>query len=201
ETSPDVGVELSSTSLPVVELTDLIPGQTYHWWVRAVCVEDTPGAWSAQQSFTTVQATPTPWLESFSSAATPADWVIDGWSVGNREAIDGGAGYLLYYNLYSNDPNARFTAPDVRIIQTGDELSFRFKLVAYDTPERAPGPGTGEFELKISTDFGENYQILETMPNNGTTGWQYLQLDLSDYVGEAIRIHVDAMQEGEADYY
>src|SRR5690606_24096225 len=91
--------------------------------------------------------------------------------------------------------------PDVGIIQAGDELSFRFKLVDYDTPESAPGPGTGEFELRISTDFGEHYETLRTIPNDGTTGWQYQQLDLSDYAGEAIRIQVNATQEDEADYY
>src|SRR5690606_29428058 len=123
------------------------------------------------------------------------------WNIGNRNEIEGGAGRLLYYNLYSSDPSAGFTTQDVGIVETGDELSFRFKLVNYYTPGSAPGPGTGEFTVKISTDFGEHYETLETVPNDGTTGWRYLRLDLSDYVGEAIRIQVDAAQEGEADYY
>ncbi|WP_177195003.1 fibronectin type III domain-containing protein [Parapedobacter indicus] len=202
ETMPGAATEPSgSTSLPSVALTDLVPGQTYYWWVRAVCGAETVGVWSAIQSFTTKAVTPRPWLESFSSTATPADWVIDGWSIDNHEDIDGGAGNLLYYNLYSSDPNAQFTTPDVGIIQTGDELSFRFKRVNYNAPESAPGSGTGGFEVKISTDFGEHYEMLATVPNDGTTGWQYRQLDLSDYAGEAIRIQVNATQEDEADYY
>src|SRR5690606_34634836 len=64
-----------------------------------------------------------------------------------------------------------------------------------------PGSGTGRFEVKISTDFGEHYETLATVPNDGTAGWQYRQLDLSDYAGEAIRIQVNATQEGMADYY
>src|SRR5690606_42075264 len=57
------------------------------------------------------------------------------------------------------------------------------------------------FEVKLSTDFGDSYTTLLSVPNDGTTGWQYLQLDLSDYAGEAIRIQVDAVQGGSADYY
>src|SRR5690606_31230555 len=105
----------------------------------------------------------------------------------------GSQGNVLYRNMANStyDVIDMFTTLNVTPILAGDELSFVYATKNYSDND-APETGTGEFVVFISTDFGATYTEIETVGNDGNTGWKTFEYDLADYIGEKVKVKVRA---------
>src|SRR5690606_1502164 len=105
-------------------------------------------------------------------------------------ALDGN---YIYKNLWGSNSTGTISTISVINIEEDYELSFKYLIAAWSGYPAQPEAGALNIEVKISTDFGATYTTVETITNDGITeGWQDYIYDLSDYVGEVIKVQLVA---------
>lgn len=200
--STDAGLVTSGTldaGETTINLTDLPTSTDLYFYIQSVCDDEETSAWSAATFFHTVDVTPSPWIEAFSSSL-PLGWTSSFTNTNNGTLQNAEiTGYYLYRNLYSWTPSAELTTINVGPILANDELTFDYRLKNY-SGTNAPGAGSGNFVVSISTDFGETYTDVETVDNNSLTTTQTFTYDLSDYEDEYVKIKIVATWSS-GDYY
>src|SRR5690606_4155597 len=78
-------------------------------------------------------------------------------------------------------------------IEEDYELKFNYVLADYSCYQALPEANAVTLVVKISTDFGATYTTIATLTYDGVTqGWQDYIYDLSDYVGEVIKVQLVA---------
>src|SRR5690606_32745931 len=99
-------------------------------------------------------------------------------------------------------PTGYFTTNSVGLVSEGDVLSFDYKLVNY-YGDGHPGADSGYYIIEVSTDFGETYELLETIVYNDIVGWQNETFSLDEYDGEYVKIKITDTWTGSAstDFY
>lgn len=181
----NVGMLLST---PV---TGLAANTTYYVRVRA----ELAGCFSVNSgtlTITTELVVAPPYLEGFNTLITPTGWNITGWTIGSTRGVTGNPGNNIYKNLWSSAPTGTFTIVNIGPIVSGMLLTFDYKNSNYSSPYAAPGTGTGNFVVSISTDFGQNYTTLATIENSNTNAWQSFTEDLSSYSGQNVKLRIVA---------
>ena len=178
-----------------VSVTGLTQGTTYHILIYTVVDEENSNGSSSYSSSrvanaTTQSTSPVPYLEGFSTTSTPAGWNTSGWTIGTTRGVTGNPGNNIYKNLYSSSTTATFTSTNIGPIVSGNVLSFDYITANYSSPYNVPDAGSGDFVVSISTDFGNNYSVLETVSNSGQAGWHSKQYDLTSYIGEYIKFRI-----------
>ncbi|MBK7525178.1 MAG: fibronectin type III domain-containing protein [Saprospiraceae bacterium] len=176
-------VQSGTTSSTSVNLSGLTANTTYTYCVRSICDGPSNSGW-VSGSFTTQLVVAAPYNEPFTTTTTPAGYNITGWSIGSIRGVTGNPGNNIYKNLYSSAPNGTFTTVNIGPVASGMFLTFDYKTANYDPPYNAPGTGTGDFTVSISTDFGSNYTVISTIGNTNTNAWQQYSQDLSAYAGK-----------------
>ncbi|MDD4148739.1 MAG: fibronectin type III domain-containing protein, partial [Bacteroidales bacterium] len=179
----------TAAGILTANVSPLLASTTYYVYVRSVCSGVDNSAWSTVHSFPTQTVAPVPYLEPFTTTTTPNTWNITGWTIGSTRGVTGNPGNNIYKNIYySGSSGATFTTINIGTIPTGAKLTFDYKLANYNSPYAAPAASSGNFSVSLSTDYGANWTVLETITNNGTSGWQIKEYDLASYVGEIIKI-------------
>jgi hypothetical protein len=170
-------------------LTGLLPGTAYSYYVRASCGGGSFSGWSVVNSFTTQSVVPAPYVQGFATTTTPAGWNTTGWIIGSTRGVTGNPGYNIYKNLYTATPGT-FSMVNVGPVSTGMLLTFDYKLANYSSPYNPPAAGSGDYTVSVSSDYGVNYTVLETVVNNAIAGWQSKEYDLSAYNGQVVKVRI-----------
>lgn len=145
-----------------------------------------------EYSFTTAApvVTTTPWNEGFNTTVLPNGWSNTGFTIATSSRLPGADTNLIFKNLNASAATGNFSTISVGEIQTGDELSFTYRLANFASPYNPPAAGSGNFIVSVSTDHGISYTDVQTVSNNGAAGWQNYSLDLSVYAGDYVRIKI-----------
>ena len=136
--------------------------------------------------------TSTPWDEGFETTAIPAGWTRNTFVINTTQRLPGAQTNVIYRNFISGNPVTTdyFSTVSVGEIDNGDVLSFKYRFANFASPYGPPVAGAGNFVLAVSTDYGLNYQNVQTVSSNGTAGWLDFQIDLSDFEGEFVKIKI-----------
>ncbi|MEI6408536.1 MAG: fibronectin type III domain-containing protein [Bacteroidota bacterium] len=177
------------TGILTTNVTGLAGNTTYYVRVRAV-ISGCNSANSGTLTVTTELVVAPPYLEGFITTSTPSGWNISGWTIGSARGVTGNPGNNIYINLYSSVTTGTFRTVNVGPIVSGMFLTFDYKNSNYTSPYGAPGTGTGNFVVSVSTDFGQNYTTLATVGNSNTTAWQPFSQDLTAYAGQNVKIRI-----------
>ena len=131
-----------------------------------------------------------PYSEPFATTTTPTCWVITGWTIGSTRGVTGNPGNNIYKNMYSSATTGQFASGVIGPITSGLSLSLDYKHSNYSSPYDAPGAGTGNFKVQISSNGGVTYSDLATVSNDGLTDWRNLSYSLSSYVGMNVKLRI-----------
>lgn len=173
-------------------ITGLDSNTLYSFYVRSNCGASGFSDWSAAATFTTQLVFATPYEEGFVTTATPAGYTTTGWTIGSTRGVTGNPGNNIYRNLWGSATSGTFTTANIGPITAGQFLTIDYKHSNYSAPFAAPGGGSGSFIVNISTDYGQNYAVLQTVNNDSSNEWRTLSYDLTSYVGQNIRIRISA---------
>lgn len=187
----------SSGTLPSnavnASLTALNSGIAYTFHIRSNCGNGDLGTW-VSTSFTTVFVAPTPYFEPFATTATPVGYNTTSFLIGSTAGVTGNPspGNNIYINLWSSTTSGSFNTVNIGPISAGQLLSFDYKHSNFSTPFDAPAAGAGSFNLQLSTDLGANYTTVQSFTVTNTNAWQSFNYDLTPYIGQIIRMRVQA---------
>jgi hypothetical protein len=163
-------------------------------------------------SVTTLSPTAVPWNEGFATTTLPSGWLnpssltIASNVSSLNPALSTNYMYVNLYDYYYFGDNylnttANFSTPIFASLPSNYRIVFDYKINDYGT-STAPGAGTGNIVVAISTNNGSTFTTLQTIDNNGITGWQNVAIDLSSYASQNIRLKFTANETTtEIDYY
>ncbi|MFN7676282.1 GEVED domain-containing protein, partial [Flavobacterium sp.] len=197
-TAPGTGIALTTTSYAA---TGLNPSTNYEFYVRAAC---TPGSlyssWTGPFAFSTLFVAPTPYSQSFDTTTTPAEWSLTSFTIAAVANLAPSTN-AVSINLWSSTPSGSISTVNIGPVLADQFLSFDYRLIDFAAgTTTVPGAGTGDYVVQISTDFGATYTNLETVANDGIGGWRNKLYNLSTYVGQYIKIRINATWVS-GDYY
>ncbi|MCK9451323.1 MAG: hypothetical protein M0Q90_06490, partial [Bacteroidales bacterium] len=132
---------------------------------------------------------PAPYTQGFPTTSPPEGWTTTGWTIGTTSAIPALDGNYIRELMQSSTPRT-FTTINIGNVSADMLLSFYYAHANYSYPYVAPGNGSGNFIVSISTDYGQSYTNLETVNNNSIASWQYKSYDLNAYAGEIVKIKI-----------
>lgn len=184
------GTLISNVNANVYVLSGLQPNTAYDWYVQAACSDEETSTWTGRKPFTTKHLTSAPYTQEFTTTSTPDGWTKDHWfieTVSQTPVLDGN--YIIC-NLWSSSFLRTFEMINIGPISADMALSFYYNHINYSDPQLSPGPGSGGFEISISTDYGATYSVLETVNNNTSADWQYKEISISGYAGKDLKIKV-----------
>jgi hypothetical protein len=138
----------------------------------------------------TMNVASVPYEEGFLTTTTPACWNITGWTIGAARGVTGNPGNNIYMNLWSSATTGTFTTGNIGPVSADMVLTFDYKLANYTTPYDPPASGSGNYVVSVSGDGGASYDVLETVANDGTAGWQSKSYPLTSYIGSNIMIKI-----------
>lgn len=170
--------------------TGLTANTAYTVYVRSDCGGSGFSTWASGGAFTTQVLVATPYLEPFTTISTPSGWNITGWTIGSARGVTGNTGNNIYSNLWSSATTATFTTVNVGPISSGQLLTFDWKSANYNSPYGAPGSGTGNIVVSISTDWGASYTAINTTSTGANNTWNSYSYDLSSYGGQNVKVRI-----------
>jgi hypothetical protein len=177
-----------TTSLNFVGLTS---NTTYFFYIRSICTSSESSAWASAQ-FTTQLVLPTPYLEPFATTTAPVGYAITGWTIGSTRGVTGNPGNNIYINLWSDVTSGTFNTVTMGPVLANQSLTFDYKHSNWSSPFDAPAAGAGSFNVQLSTNFGATYTTVQTIQVTNTNTWQSFSFDLTPYVGQTIRMRIQA---------
>jgi hypothetical protein len=189
------GIAVTGTTYTASGLT----GNTaYEVFVRAFCGPN-PSQWVGPVNFTTLLVLPAPYTEGFATTAIPTGWTTTGWSI-SSSSVSGNPGNNLNRNLYSFTPTGTFTTVNIGPVTSAMNLNFDYRHHNFSSSTTSPGTGSGNFVVEISTDFGNTYTTLATVPNDNSAAWRNLEYSMAPYNGQIIRLRITGNRTS-GDYY
>jgi hypothetical protein len=192
------------------EANGLDSNTTYYLHVRTICGDDSLGVWTTLLFKTQVAPSTIPWVEGFTTT-TALGWNVNNYTIDAANALIGGwpgspkfgdgSTNIIRRNPYEYSSTGNFTTNSVGLVEEGHVLSFDYKLINYSLgDDNPPAEGSGYFIVEVSTDFGDTYQLVEQIDNNGLGGWQPKTISLDDFAGDYVKIRItDTWNSG--DYY
>jgi hypothetical protein len=136
----------------------------------------------------------TPYAENFETLnSPPSDWLFNptfGFSVTNSH---NNLSKVLAINMYQFTPQFTADLPRMGVIQAGDTLQFSYRITEFNTQGQTATflQGGTAFYVEVSTDCGENYQIVNTINSFNHTpavGLRTRKISLDDFAGQSIKI-------------
>ncbi|RQO31717.1 hypothetical protein DBR32_07160 [Taibaiella sp. KBW10] len=194
-TAPTAATPASGTTLAgitAVNITPLAANTTYYYWVRSVCAATNKSLWSVGGTFTTENLVPRPWTEPF-GATGPAGWAATAdWLIGSVRGVTGNPGNNVYINLYGTVPTGILLTTNVGPVIAADSFKVQYKASQYTAPYAAVAAGSGYFKVLLSTNFGQSYTQIDSLPMPATNAWQNLAYPLAAYAGANVKIRIEA---------
>ncbi|RYD99654.1 MAG: T9SS type A sorting domain-containing protein [Sphingobacteriales bacterium] len=173
----------------------LTPSTDYGFWVRSVCGTNDKSNWSPMINFSSQYIVGKPWAEGLNTNwEIPEGFIADGdyWFVGSDPGyIEGNPGDFLGVNQYAPEVY-EFETINISGIQSNDSLNFDYRYFDYNDAPLAPPAGDGYFKVYISTNFGQTYTQIDSVPNNTTAVWTTKSYQLGAYAGQIIRVKIEA---------
>lgn len=176
---------------------DLDQTEVYQFYVRAICTDDEVSAWTGPFTYDEMLVTPSPWHEDFEAVdAYPLGWrpvANSNWEF-NQVTPENGTSIqteLYDYSFLGGVRTAGFSTITVGPILNGDTFSFKY---LYENPMTG-GPvsaNSGNIVVEFSTNYGATYTRIQTLTNNGASGWQDFSYDLDNFAGEYLTIKITA---------
>ena len=212
--TPGTGTMLTDIMDNPYELTGLTPTTSYDVYVQSNCDADGTSSWSAKCNFTTECAVyELPFTENFTTSSMPNCWNLYSGIFGTETPTTTTSGWTFSntyvfghvhpkVNIYGTGCNYWLVSPviDLATAET-PVLSFNLALTAWNSSS-APSSTSDDdkFIVAISTDNGATWSTDNAVIwNDGdptadhsysaisTTG-EAIHIDLSDYVGQEIKI-------------
>lgn len=192
---------LNVGAVSFVNVTGVAQGTSYYVRVRALSGTECYSSYTVSAAITTPVVVPAPWTEGFATAALPTGWTATAsgdWfysptyfpgNPGNAAFIE-----LLYiddWDEYIYVDTGYLTTPNVGPLPSGYQFSLGYKMKELGL-ESAPDADTGNFKVYVSTDYGANYTLLETIVNDGVAGWREKVYNLSTYAGQIVKFKIEA---------
>lgn len=174
-------------------LTLLTANTTYYYWVRSVCSTTDKSLWSVGGTFLTENLVPRPWLEAFTTTTGPAGWgATADWYIGSIRGVTGNPGNNVYMNLYGSAPTGIVQTTNVGAVLATDTFRVQYKASVYSTPYGPVAAGSGYFKVLLSTNFGQSFTQIDSLPIPTTTSWNYVYYPLTAYAGANVKIRIEA---------
>ena len=196
-----VATDAVGSGVTSVTITTLSSNTSYDFYVQAFCGSSGTSSFAGPLSFTTPLLEASPWSENFDVAGQDG-WQTSGFEFGNESSrnVEGRDGSdVINENLWSSVTNASFETVRVGPVQTGDYLSYEYKLSNFSSPHGSPAAGACDFTVDITGSTSGTVEE-QSFTNDGKLGWHKNYVDLSAYVGEEIYITVDATRNS-GDFY
>ena len=171
-------------------IASLTSNTSYKFYVRSICSIGDSSLWSGPYTFKTQVLNPIPSMEPFLTTTTPTGYNITGWTIGSTRGVTGNPGNNIYKNLYSSATTGQFTTANFGPVQSNTVLNFDYKVSLYDSPYGPVPANSGNFIVAVSTDWGNTYFNVDTIENNGLTGYQAYSLNLSTYLSQNVKIKI-----------
>ncbi len=185
QSSPD---NLTYTDISGATASTYSATQTVSTWYRCnvTCSGNTGTSNPLQVSINTASV---PYSETFTTTTTPTCWTITGWTIGSTRGVTGNPANNIYKNIYgTGSSGTSFSSIELGPVGAGMKLTFDYKVSNYASPYNPPAAGSGNYIVAVSTNGGQSYTDLETVPNNAVAGYQAKTIDLAAYVGQSIKI-------------
>ena len=137
---------------------------------------------------------PLPLQENFENyVAPPTDWTYDpifGFTVTDQH---NNISNVLAFNLFEFSPSFVATMPRAGTVQTGDSLSFQYRITNFTSDGTVPTflQFGSKIDVLVSTDCGENYQTIYSISgfnHSPTLALQTIKLPLESFVNQDITI-------------
>ncbi|RYE16312.1 MAG: hypothetical protein EOP51_26025, partial [Sphingobacteriales bacterium] len=171
------------------DITGLAAGTTYYVRVRAQagnCSSPNSGTLTA----TTQTVVSAPYVQEFTTTAVPAGFTTTGWTIGSVRGVTGNPGNNIYRNFLSA-VTGTITSVNIGPLPANQQVALDYKFANYASPYASPAAGSGSFTVAVSKDFGATYTDLQTITNDGTSGWKTLEyLNLTSFQGETVKIRI-----------
>ncbi|RYD98085.1 MAG: T9SS type A sorting domain-containing protein [Sphingobacteriales bacterium] len=194
-TAPTAATPASGTApagTTTVAMSPLQGNTVYYAWIRSSCGSSKSG-WNMINPFITEKLTPRPWTEDCSDITTFDRWEAQAgdWYLGTASGMTGNPGDMLFVNQYSTDSDtASISSHNIGPVLATDSFRFDYKVAQYSTPYGPVLSGSGYMKVLISTDFGQNYTQLDSLPHPSSTAWITKSYPLTSYAGQKVKIKV-----------
>jgi hypothetical protein len=143
--------------------------------------------------------------EDFESGVVPANWTFDQtFSIIQFPNAHNNPTYTVGDNLYSGDQIFQVTTPWVGTVEDGQVLSFDYRYVDYFAGTDSTILSSNDrLEVQIApfcTDIFTTVYVIDDSNHIPTTAFTTISVDLDDYIGENIKVRLQATW-GQGDYW
>ena len=194
-TAPTASTTASGTApagATTATMSPMLNNTVYYAWIRSSCGSSKSG-WNMINPFITEKLVARPWTEDCSDINTFDRWEAQAgdWYLGTATGMSGNPGDMLFVNQYSSGTaDASISSHNVGPVLATDIFSFDYKLAQYASPYNPVLAGAGYMKVYISTDFGQNYTQLDSLPHPSTAAWTTKSYPLTSYAGQKVKIKV-----------
>ncbi|WP_177761244.1 fibronectin type III domain-containing protein [Flavobacterium sp. I3-2] len=163
----------------------LLGNTNYTLYLKSNCTGYTP-VWGNANNFLTELLLPRPWFEPFNTSTVPAAMISNQTLTNSATIMPGGFTYYYYRNLVGEGATSTTTTMNIGAIVAGDILSFNYGFRNYYVDV----PSAGEMEVLISTDYGNTFTNISTIPVQNDLGWQTFEYPLNSYIGQNVKVRI-----------
>lgn len=182
------------------DINDMPMSSTFDIYVRSLCGAEDISAWVGPVTIQTPLGIP--FHEALDGTSRPDGWesqtVSSGtWNVGSAKNDYVWGTNHAYFNIWSTN-KARLVTPEIALVDMGAdvELAFDMALTDYGNGNPIEGAIGQSFQVEVSTDGGETFEPLAVWGEADgdyefasiPTGGERYHIDLSEYIGESVRI-------------
>ncbi len=175
-------------------MSPMLNNTVYYAWIRSSCGSSKSG-WNMINPFITEKLTPRPWTEDCSDINTFDRWEAQAgsWFLGTTSGMTGNPGDLLYVNQFSAATDtASISSHNIGPVLAADSFRFDYKVANYSSPYGSVSSGAGYLKVLISTDFGQSYTQLDSLPHPTSTAWITKAYSLANFAGQKVKVKVAA---------
>ncbi len=185
-------IPTGSTITNEANLTGLAMGINHKVWLRSKCSVSSSSFWNLLGNFTTEVLQPRPWTESFGAGIMPLGFMGDSsWLVNFAVDTFEGNSESAIFGLAANNM-ITLSAPNVSGVLANDVLTFDYKFLNLGGNIAMPAAADAAyFKVFLSSDFGQSYTQIDSIPAQNINGWGYRTYPLSSYTAQKVKLKIE----------